>query len=134
MDRAGRNELLEIITSLTQMFQQIDWRDAAQCQLVNDILQNVDDKCSKDLSAARYEQYHDMVGTLQHTIETTDWSSLGNADKNECRKLCHEIAEYVLQLLHNEKEIKKEIVFLPYKASMWDSLESVCFPVSFVFG
>lgn len=125
MDRAGQKELIELITSLMQIFQQIDWRDNEQSRIVLDILHNVDDKCNKDLSAAHYGQYHDMIGTLQQTITDTDWSGLGADEIGECRKLCGEILEYVLQLLHDEQEIKREIFFLPYKASMWDSLESV---------
>ena len=125
IDRAVQRELIELITSLLQMFQQIDWRDEEQTSIVMDILQDIDDNCRRGLSPVRYEQYSDMLATLEQTIRDTEWNSLGSVETNECRELCREIVDYVLQLVRDEKEIKKEIVFLPYKASMWDSLESV---------
>lgn len=125
MDRAVQKELIENITPLLQIFQQIDWRDSEQTNIVMEILRDVDDKCHIGLSQVRYEQYHDILDTLKQTITDTYWEYLGSAEKDECRGLCWEIVDYVLQLLRGEKEIKKEIVFLPYKASMWDSLESV---------
>ena len=125
IDRAVQRELIELITSLLQLFQQIDWRDAEQTSIVMDILQDIDDNCRRGLSPVRYEQYSDMLATLEQTIRDTEWDSLGSVETNECRELCREIVDYVLQLVRDEKEIKKEIVFLPYKASMWDSLESV---------
>lgn len=125
MDRAVQKELLELLTSLLQIFQKIDWRDTKQSQIVLDILQSVDDKCGKDLSATSYGQYHDMVASLGQIIPDTDWSTLDTDELSECRSLCREIVECVLQTLREEKNIKREIFFLPYKASMWDSLESV---------
>ena len=125
MDRAVQKELIELLASLLQIFQQIDWRDREQRQMVLDILQSVDDKCNKDLPSVRYEQYHDMVGSLGQIIEETDWQQLDSDDLGQCRELCQEIVECVQQYLRDEVYIKKEIFFLPYKASMWDSLESV---------
>ena len=125
MDRAVQKELIELLASLLQIFQQIDWRDREQRQMVLDILQSVDDKCNKDLPSVRYEQYHDMVGSLGQIIEETDWQQLDSDDLFQCRALCQEIVECVQQYLRDEVYIKKEIFFLPYKASMWDSLESV---------
>lgn len=125
MNRAVQKELIELLASLSQLFQQIDWRDKEQTGIVLEILQAADDKCQIGLSPIRYEQYHDMLETLAQTITDTDWSALVGEETAECRGLCREIVDYVLQLLQDEKEIKKEIFFLPYKASMWDSLESV---------
>ena len=39
--------------------------------------------------------------------------------------LCRELLQYLIGQTEKETAIKKDIVFLPYKASMWDSLESV---------
>lgn len=125
MDRSVQKEIIELVGSLAQLFRQIDWRDGEQTAMVMDILQEVDANCQKNLSAVRYEQYHDMLGTLRQIIADTDWESLDTAEMAECRRLCEEIVEGVLQMLRDEKEIKKEIYFLPYKASMWDSLESI---------
>lgn len=39
--------------------------------------------------------------------------------------LCRELLQYLIGQTEKETAIKKDIVFLPYKASMWDSLESI---------
>lgn len=50
-------------------------------------------------------------------------------DPNQVKKLAKKIQKYLFQVSSQMKEDvpddKKEIVFLPYKASMWDSLESL---------
>ena len=47
------------------------------------------------------------------------------AERAEIRSLIADILQKLVQQTKNENNFKKEIVFLPYKASMWDSLESV---------
>lgn len=50
-------------------------------------------------------------------------------DVAACRKIAKKIQKQLVQIRNHVKydlpEDKKEVVFLPYKASMWDSLESV---------
>lgn len=51
------------------------------------------------------------------------------ADINLCRKLTKKIQRQLMQIRNKVKyelqNTRKQVVFLPYKASMWDSLESV---------
>ena len=50
----------------------------------------------------------------------------GAADvSGDATALCKELLEYLGTETEKETHFKKEIVFLPYQASMWDSLESV---------
>lgn len=55
--------------------------------------------------------------------------SIATSDGNACRKLSKKIRKQLIGLQSciqcEMPEDKKEVVFLPYKASMWDSLESV---------
>lgn len=50
-------------------------------------------------------------------------------DESKCNKLAKKIRRQLIELQnHIQYEMpddRKEVVFLPYKASMWDSLESV---------
>ncbi len=39
--------------------------------------------------------------------------------------LCQELLQHIIIAMQRETTFKKEIVFLPYKAAMWDSLESI---------
>lgn len=70
-----------------------------------------------------------LVSTLEEYCENIYQMSIHLQDENLCRKLSKKIRKQLLQL-HNAITYdlppdKKEVVFLPYKAAMWDSLESV---------
>ena len=50
----------------------------------------------------------------------------GEADtQGDALVLCEELLEHIETETEKEKNFKKEVFFLPYKVSMWDSLESV---------
>ncbi len=70
-----------------------------------------------------------MVGILEDYCENIYQMSVNIQDENLCRKLSKKIRKQLIQLqnaiTYDMKPDKKEIVFLPYKAAMWDSLESV---------
>lgn len=75
------------------------------------------------------EKYAGLVHTLEEYCENIYRMSESLSEENICRKLSKKIQKQ-LNGLHNSikydmPEDKKEVVFLPYKASMWDSLESV---------
>lgn len=125
MDRSTQKELMESLRGLAGLFQQIDWQDQEQVQIVEDILATVNQSCKQSLSKGHYAFYEDTLRTLEQIIATTDWLHLRTAERETCCQLCQDVAMGLIKVLANEKEIKKEIVFLPYKASMWDSLESV---------
>ena len=125
MDRSTQKELMESLRGLAGLFQQIDWQDQEQVQIVEDILSTVNQSCKQSLSKEHYAFYEDTLRTLEQIIATTDWLHLRAAERETCCQLCQDVAMGLIKVLANEKEIKKEIVFLPYKASMWDSLESV---------
>lgn len=70
-----------------------------------------------------------LVHTLEDYCENIYQMSEKLADENLCRKCAKKIQKQLTDLRNGIKydlpDDKKEIVFLPYKASMWDSLESV---------
>ena len=61
-----------------------------------------------------------MLDTLAEALKQMSVAE----DGAEIASLCHSLLEWLLGTLR-EEPVKKEIVFLPYKASMWDSLESI---------
>lgn len=75
------------------------------------------------------EQYRSIVTILEDYCENIYQLSLVTLDGNACRKLWKKIRKQLGQLENQIQselpEDRKEVVFLPYKASMWDSLESV---------
>ena len=125
MDRSTQQNLIKNLITLKEVFRQIEWTDTAQRGAVQEILQAFDEQCRANFSDIRYADYHDTVSGLVHTIDMTDWQELSAEESKECCQLCQDIIFYLVKILRDEQEIKKDIVFLPYKASMWDSLESV---------
>lgn len=75
------------------------------------------------------EQYAPVVHLLEDYCENIFQMSESLTDENTCRKLAKRVQMQLTDLqnrIRNEvPDDKKEVVFLPYKASMWDSLESV---------
>ncbi len=53
------------------------------------------------------------------------FNNIDDITANKAYKLLHSFILKVENSLNNDIKIKKEIVFLSYKASMWDSLESI---------
>lgn len=75
------------------------------------------------------ETYARLVQILEEYCENIYQMSENLSDGNVCRKLSKKIQKQLAALrngiIYDMPEDKKEVVFLPYKASMWDSLESV---------
>lgn len=75
------------------------------------------------------KKYNYLVKILEDYCENLYQISVGLSNKKLCKSLYKEIKKQLEQLYNGiEKDIpddRREIVFLPYKASMWDSLESV---------
>lgn len=75
------------------------------------------------------EKYAPLVHILEDYCENIYQMSESLSDENICRKVSKKIQKQLTGLQNSIKydlaDDKKEVVFLPYKASMWDSLESV---------
>ena len=80
------------------------------------------DLCFQGLPENCFAEYKDTYDGLLLAI---DQLVAGASDREEIVSLCSELLQYTLAQTQKEAHFKKEIFFLPYKASMWDSLESV---------
>lgn len=71
----------------------------------------------------------ETVHLLEDYCENLYQMSCEQADLIKCRKLAKKIQKQLVRIRNHVKydlpDDKKQAVFLPYKASMWDSLESV---------
>jgi len=75
------------------------------------------------------EKYAYLVRILEDYCENIFRMSEAVPDEMQCRKIAKKIQKQLNQIRHgityDLPDDRKEVVFLPYKASMWDSLESV---------
>ncbi|SHK87700.1 CDP-Glycerol:Poly(glycerophosphate) glycerophosphotransferase [Selenomonas ruminantium] len=125
MNRSTQKELIKLLLQLNEMWPQMELQDKEQQIMVLDILNTVTSKCQQDFSKEKTAEYTDTLQALGQVIQSTDWQHTSKEELAQCIGLCQEIILQVTNNLRQEKEIKKDIVFLPYKASMWDSFESV---------
>ena len=93
----------------------------------NTMLQQMEEArslCQKGLPESRYavygEIYDGMILAGRNLIE----NSQENAQEDVVF-LFFELVRHTMEQTRKEQHFKKELVFLPYKVSMWDSLESV---------
>lgn len=78
--------------------------------------------CKGGLPENRYATYGEFYDALIFAVkEIIDRESV----QNEVVQLCNDLLQYIIAETKKELYFKKEIFFLPYKASMWDCLESV---------
>ena len=132
MEKFKKKEILGSIDSLEKANDKIG-RKSNRCNqaVVIDILS----QCQE--TAILLGNYFETLGeamipfvrVLEDYCENLYQISIALVDDNQCRKLSKKVQKQ-LTLLHNGilyefPDDKKEVVFLPYKASMWDSLESV---------
>ncbi len=89
---------------------------------IHDALVQARDLCFQGLSENRFVEYKDTYDGLLLAAEQL---AADASDKDEIVSLCSELLQYMITQTQKETAFKKEIFFLPYKASMWDSLESV---------
>lgn len=75
------------------------------------------------------ETYACLVKDLEDYCENLYQISIHLSDANQCKKITKVIQKQLCKIEHGIRydlpAHRKEMVFLPYKASMWDSLESV---------
>ena len=79
--------------------------------------------CRKGLPEAAYKKYEEIYDGLIMALRQIQ-SGEAAEDVQEILSLCRELLQHIVVKTTKEEKFKKEIFFLPYKASMWDSLES----------
>lgn len=73
------------------------------------------------------EAYCEMIFCMYENVQSV-MESRPDQTEESCDAMLSEMEHAVAQIedsIKNDIKVRKEIVFLPYKASMWDSLESV---------
>lgn len=122
-----RNQIIELIPTIIEgikFFQNTDDVTALEVldECTNGVI-SIFNTLDKELSEDKLYTYVDIISPIIELI-------------NEMKQLeCKEKSKYIFEVekllnllkenLLKENEVKLEVLFLPYKASMWDSLESI---------
>ena len=119
-----KDELLNIVENLQEVLGQLDWDNAAQVGLLMRLMDTIETQLHGDLYGhVESEKTQEPLLALQQIVRETRWEAMEFERREEARRLCVRIVSMVLGALREKK--RKVVVFLPYKASMWDSLESI---------
>lgn len=143
MRQARKREILNFIEGLHQAHSEI--REAmqkrefssvqtmlAECQefaveLGNAIEETEGEGC---ITVSHVERYCETLFRVYEAISSSEYINIPKkpditGDANKVYKKLKKQLLYVENSVKNDIEVRKEVAFFPYKASMWDSLESV---------
>ena len=135
MGNGKKKEILQLIATLSNTIRSMIGISEVEtvteilirCQKLAVYLGNALEKRYQD--TVYREQSENLVRILEAYSENLYKLSVNLSDEQLCEQLVKESQDQLLQLEFGVREKlpddRKEIVFLPYKASMWDSLESV---------
>ena len=110
-----------VLAALKEIYQNL--QPESNEELISN-LQTIKGIFQEGLSANRFKFYAELIDGIILAVNQFSQESNDSA-KQEMFALSKDLLKYVFTELSKEKEIKLDIVFLPYKASMWDSLESI---------
>ncbi len=132
MRKAEKKEILTFIDSFDQVHEEI--KEAlhqenltlvqnmlSECQEFAIQLGNIIEKLEGEghVTVSLVQEYCE---TLFHIYEAAGRNEIG---ANKAYKLLNKLLIKIKNSIKNDITVRREIVFFPYKASMWDSLESV---------
>ena len=132
MRKAQKKELFDIINSLQKAHEEIKNALAqnnavyaqdmiAECQTAAVSVGETIEKTEGEghISVSCLEEYCELLFRIYEDING------GNANVNKTYKILRKQLIKIENSIKNDIVVRKEIVFFPYKASMWDSLESI---------
>lgn len=133
MRKAQKQEVLSCIESLWQAHEEIKTalkqNNYSRAQNMLSECQNFAVSLGENIEKLEGEG-HITVSWLEKYCEALYWifEELNSADGADIGKIGKELQKQLMRIENSAKHdihIRTEVVFLPYKASMWDSLESV---------
>lgn len=133
MRKYQRNEILETISTFSEDHDDIKrFVESGDCDVAKTILSSCQEKAielGNEIEALEGEGFV-TVKCLEEYCETVflifnELESSGSVNPNNIHKKLNKSILNVESSARNDIVAPKEAVFLPYKASMWDSLESV---------
>lgn len=126
-----KKELLKMLDTLVQANQAIGKADIRKLSMAGEAFEQCQ---TAAIEIGTYlETYGEattvIVNMLEDYCENIYQQSIKTDAPDICRKISKKIQKQLSQIINAVRyelpEDKKEVIFLPYKASMWDSLESV---------
>lgn len=128
--RIRKKEILNIVTSMQDVCETLSKRNVSEADSLSIFMecQNVAIEIGNYIEN-NFNGQEEIIKLLENLCESIYQSSQLYEEQEQYKKQLKFIRKQLIEIYnkinHNLPKDKKEIVFLPYKASMWDSLESV---------
>jgi len=123
-----RNQILEILPTILEGVEYANNSTSNNALTVlNDCIDGIkaiSDTLKNNLSEQRFKVYDELLNGLEESLKAVIESISNSSVFLLTERIKKLLSRFEIELI-NEPEIKIEILFLPYKASMWDSLESI---------
>ena len=116
-----------LLSKLKATYVSLNMAENAHPQKLHPILHRLTEAkelCQMGLTEESYARYGEVYDGLIMAMKQV-LSGEAGSDTKEIVFLCKELLQHIVLETSKEEKFKKEMVFLPYKYSMWDSLESV---------
>lgn len=124
LDRLQKKEIIQSLSEIDRLDKKAFSSSMDKFNIILQILDKVDAICKENISSSRYDFYGDLFCVIRDSVNKLFRLHLQPVEAYEIKTLLLEVVSYCINSLKREK-VKKEIVFLPYKASMWDCMETV---------
>lgn len=131
MKEYKKKELLKMLTTLEEANKLIIKEYKQNAEGAMDLLAQCQEAALAigNCLESQKEEWGKIIRLLEDYCEMLYQMSLVLGNENQCKKNAKQIQKKLIeikkQIREELPEEKKEVIFLPYKASMWDSLESV---------
>lgn len=116
-----------ILSKLKSAYVMLNMASATHPQKMHPVYSNLVEArnlCQQGLTASNFAKYGEIYdGLIMASKQVLDGTAGSEAGK--IVNLGKELLQHIVRETSQEEKFKKEMVFLPYKYSMWDSLESV---------
>lgn len=126
MRRLVQKQILELLASVWSGLCEINKRTPAEAEQLLGYaylsVQTAEESLRLGLSQHAFARYVEVITRLKQSLERIYAGGKAKAEDMRGARLA---LQKLRKQLQRETEIRYEIAFLPYKASMWDSLESV---------
>ncbi|MDH5161284.1 CDP-glycerol glycerophosphotransferase family protein [Heyndrickxia oleronia] len=124
-----RNKLLELLPTIMEGIQYVKKADAKNALPITEdcllALHSIRETLKKSLSEGRFQYYNEIITKIEKIFDEMIIDISEGRQFIESAQSINNILYTLNQSLQEESEVKLEILFLPYKSSMWDSLESI---------
>ena len=131
MSRLKKLEIITTIESMLEVNNTISKSNGLNYEAVANALSQCQEAAISigNSIESRFSDKEDIIHLLENYCEELYQLSINIADSylriKQCKKINKTLLNVLNDIKHNLPEDKKEIVFFPYQASMWDSFESL---------